>query len=125
MFQVRLQQILDHLGLSPKDFAEQMGIQRSAISHILNGRNKPSLDFIIKLSKHYPQFNNLWVLHGKDPMITLVTSVTTTPSKIVTSKETPVPIPVLKEEEKATQKVASKVLIFYTDGSFEEFNSNP
>lgn len=123
MFQVRVQQILDELELSPKDFAEQMGIQRSAVSHILNGRNKPSLDFIIKLSKHYPQFNNLWILHGKEPMITPVTNVTSTPKEAPKVKEQLPSTSIPKEQNKATQKVASKVLIFYTDGSFEEFNS--
>jgi transcriptional regulator with XRE-family HTH domain len=124
MFQERIQQVLDHLEITPKDFAEQMGIQRSALSHILNGRNKPSLDFIIKLSTHFPQINNAWLLHGKDPMTSPVTNVTN--DLPVVEKETLVSAPPALPNStiKATKKVASKVLIFYTDGSFEEFNSD-
>ncbi len=123
MFQERIQQVLDHLEITPKEFAEQMGIQRSALSHILNGRNKPSLDFIIKLSTHFRQINNAWLLHGKDPMISPVTNVTNELPLVENDTDSPTVPEQSLPTKKATKKVASKVLIFYTDGTFEECKS--
>ena len=43
----RIQQIMQREGLSPSRFAEEIGIQRSAMSHIISGRNNPSLDVVM------------------------------------------------------------------------------
>ena len=45
----RLEKILDYYGLSASVFADKIGVQRSNLSHLLSGRNKPSLDFILKI----------------------------------------------------------------------------
>ena len=61
----RLQQLLQMESLSPSQFADKMGIQRSGISHILSGRNKPSFDFISKLMELFPSVNTEWLILGK------------------------------------------------------------
>ncbi|NNF73631.1 MAG: helix-turn-helix transcriptional regulator, partial [Flavobacteriaceae bacterium] len=48
-FSERLHTVMDYHGLSASAFAERIGVQRSSISHILSGRNKPSLDFVMKV----------------------------------------------------------------------------
>ena len=50
----RLQKVIDYYGESASSFAEKIGVQRSSISHILSGRNKPSLDFILKSISLFP-----------------------------------------------------------------------
>lgn len=65
----RLKRILEEYGLNSSRLAEKMGIQRSGISHIMAGRNKPSYDFIVSLLKLYPEIDANWLLTGKGSML--------------------------------------------------------
>jgi transcriptional regulator with XRE-family HTH domain len=63
--------ILEFLKVENKSsalFAEEIGVQASSISHILSGRNNPSLDFIVKMLKKYPSLSTDWLLFGKGQM---------------------------------------------------------
>lgn len=64
----RLAHILRAKNLTASQFAELMGIQPSNVSHLLNGRNKPSLDFLIKLKDVFPEYSFDWIILGKKPI---------------------------------------------------------
>lgn len=68
MIKDRIAHILRAKNLTATQFAEIMQIQPSNVSHILNGRNKPSLDFIIKLKEVFPEYNFDWIIMGKKPI---------------------------------------------------------
>jgi plasmid maintenance system antidote protein VapI len=53
---------------SSSQFAEEIGVQPSGISHIISGRNKPSLDFVLKMIEKYPFISMEWLLFGKGTM---------------------------------------------------------
>ncbi|MFE3848541.1 helix-turn-helix domain-containing protein [Flavobacterium sp. LB3P45] len=61
----RLEIILDYYSLNASSFADKIGVQRSSLSHLLSGRNKPSLDFILKILEVYPEVDLYWILNGK------------------------------------------------------------
>lgn len=61
----RLEMILDYYSLNASSFADKIGVQRSSLSHLLSGRNKPSLDFILKILEAYPDVDLYWILNGK------------------------------------------------------------
>ncbi|MBP6758022.1 MAG: helix-turn-helix transcriptional regulator [Flavobacterium sp.] len=61
----RLEIILDYYSLNASSFADKIGVQRSSLSHLLSGRNKPSLDFILKILDVFPEVDLYWVLNGK------------------------------------------------------------
>jgi len=61
----RLEIILDYYNLSASAFADRINVQRSSLSHLLSGRNKPSLDFIIKVIEVFPEVDLYWILNGK------------------------------------------------------------
>lgn len=61
----RLQQFLSLENLTPARLADILGIQRSGLSHILSGRNKPGYDFILKLCTNFPDLNANWFITGK------------------------------------------------------------
>ena len=61
----RLKQFLSMENLSPARFAEELGIQRSGISHLLAGRNKPSFEFLQRMMTAYPDVNYEWLILGK------------------------------------------------------------
>lgn len=64
----RLVQLLDLEQLTPSKFAELIGVQRSSVSHVVSGRNKPSFDFIQKTLKAFPGLNAEWLIMGKGAM---------------------------------------------------------
>lgn len=55
--------------LTPAQFANSIGVQRSGISHIVSGRNKPSLDFVLKILETYTDISESWLLMGKGEML--------------------------------------------------------
>ncbi len=61
----RLQQFLELENLTPAKLADTIGVQRSGLSHILSGRNKPSYEFITRLLAKFPHINSDWLLMGK------------------------------------------------------------
>lgn len=61
----RLQQFLDLENISPAKLSEILNVQRSNISHILNGRNKPSYEFICRMLSKFPSLNADWLLTGR------------------------------------------------------------
>jgi transcriptional regulator with XRE-family HTH domain len=62
----RIKQLMHDSELSAAAFADIIGVQRSSISHILSERNKPSLDFILKILHAYPSVSSEWLLKGID-----------------------------------------------------------
>lgn len=106
----RLEKILSFYNLSASSFADKIGVQRSSISHLLTGRNKPSLEFVMKVVKSYPEVNLYWLLNGKGVF----------PTKRDTT--TPLPLPTMPGQQQTNQeRTIQKILVLYTDGSFETF----
>ena len=139
----RLEIILDYYNLSASAFADKINVQRSSLSHLLSGRNKPSLDFIIKVIEVFPEVDLYWILNGKGtfPKSEKNFSIQSTKQE-VTSDETNTPDlfstdqtnskqPFINNEiEKKTislsnndAKTIERIVIFYTDGSFKNYKS--
>jgi DNA-binding XRE family transcriptional regulator len=64
-FTKRLEHLFEIYELTPSTFADKIGVQRSSISHLLSGRNKPSLDFVLKVQDVFPDVELNWLLHGR------------------------------------------------------------
>lgn len=65
----RIVKIIMYNKLTHVAFAQRLGVQPSSVTHILNGRNKPSLDFIIKIINAFPEISIEWLLLGKGNML--------------------------------------------------------
>ena len=65
----RIKMLMTKKNVSATQFSEEVGIQRSALSHVLSGRNKPSLDFVLKIKSRYPEIEFDWLLLGRGKMI--------------------------------------------------------
>ena len=76
----RVQKIINYSELSSSEFADEIGVQRSNISHVLSGRNKPSLDFLMKIKDRFPEIQWEWLIEGKGPMIFSENEAASTPS---------------------------------------------
>ncbi|WP_299781069.1 helix-turn-helix transcriptional regulator [uncultured Formosa sp.] len=132
-FTKRLQKVIDYYGESASSFSEKIGVQRSSISHILSGRNKPSLDFVMKILTTYPEVELYWLLNGKGSFPTESKTVNTpdlftneAPPKTETKKTTTPPIHDIPNEVFKTDasKQIERIVIFYTDGSFKNFENS-
>ncbi|MFV0248375.1 MAG: helix-turn-helix domain-containing protein [Tenacibaculum sp.] len=135
-FLLRLKKILTHYSLTSSTFADAIQVQRSSISHLMSGRNKPSLDFVLKVVNQFPEVDLYWLLKGSGtfPKSKDRERYLAADSK---KKMTP-PLSSLAEEQKSetlnTKISAStavknkeakkllKVILLYSDGSFDEFN---
>ena len=132
----RLEYLMEYHSLNASTFADKIGVQRSGISHLLSGRNKPSLDFVMKITGEFPEVNLYWLLEGKESFLK---EITTAPA-IQTSgtverkntepmenhvKNDPVNIlPHQKTPGTAETPDIYRVIIFYTNGTFKDFNSS-
>lgn len=64
----RIAHIIRAQNLTAAEFALRLGIQPSNISHLLSGRNNPSLDFVKKLKETFPEYTLDWIIFGRGPM---------------------------------------------------------
>jgi len=120
-FNTRLKKILNYYGLSASAFAEIITVQRSSISHILSGRNKPSLEFITKVLNAFPDIELLWLLSGvgefpKSTAPPQKVESTQIPSNTVPSN----PIAAFSNGDDSIERI----VIFYRDGSFKNYSMN-
>lgn len=65
----RIAEIIIYSKLSASEFADEIEVQRSNISHITSGRNKPSLDFLMKIKERFPELQWDWLILGQGEMI--------------------------------------------------------
>jgi len=143
----RLEMILDYYGINASAFADKIGVQRSSLSHLLSGRNKPSLDFILKILDVYPEVDLYWILNGKGNFpknneIPTPLQSTTSFSPIPPANSSPVITEDLFSENSIEEKTTTspkysneiikdlfeedieKIVFFYKDGTFKSFNPN-
>jgi transcriptional regulator with XRE-family HTH domain len=115
----RFKYIMKLNNLTASAFADEIGVQRSSISHILSGRNKPSLEFIQKVLSRYPKVSADWLIAGitnTDKMDLPSGGEHVEP--IAANKPTPSPTPKVMGN---SSKSITKMVVFYSDNSFEEF----
>ena len=128
--------------MNASSFADKIGVQRSSISHLLSGRNKPSLDFVMKILDIFPDINLYWILNGKGNLLkdegdfleTFQSKKEEDHAPILTpdlasekkmEPETEVAISKNKSAEIQNSKKDSeifKIVLFYKDGTFKDFN---
>ena len=60
----RIELLMKSYNLSPSQFADKTGIQRASVSHILSGRNKPSLEVMLKIYEAFPGLSMEWLMAG-------------------------------------------------------------
>ena len=116
-FVKRLKKVMSYYNETAASFSEKIGVQRSSISHILSGRNKPSLEFIMKILSSYDEVDLYWLLNGKGTF---------------PKTEVKIDLPEKTSEEQNSSKTISKaehlkeierIVIFYKDGSFKNFQN--
>ena len=125
----RLAHILRAKNLTATQFAELMKIQPSNVSHLLNGRNKPSIDFLIKLKEVFPEYSFDWIIMGRKPITINDPTPIVSETQGLKFDEIDVKIPeneadvienIPENELKSNDnQEIEKILVVYTDKTFE------
>ena len=128
----RILKVMETEGYSQAQFAAEIGIQRAAMSHIISGRNNPSLDVLLKILRRFPSVSTDWLRFGNGPM-------TKSAQPAEPAENTAVPTDsnvafadsiasslVHQEKERVVTvekpaKTISKIMVFYTDNTFDTY----
>lgn len=131
----RIQSLIKSKGFTPSLFADQIGVQRSGISHILSGRNKPSLDFILKILNAFPDIDADWLLFGREQIHAGIKESDSDGTKNTGVPELPIVDPILNETVTTTMEKnkhkpvykdseeVEKIIILYNDKTFDEYKA--
>ena len=126
----RLQKIIDFYNISATELSNQISFNRSTIYHLLSGRNKPSLDFVMKVLQKFPEVELYWLLNGKGSF----PAVKSTPNSILTLSKNKLPT---EKEDHLTKEVdfsevisnsindtdIDRIVIFFKNGTFKSYKN--
>ena len=90
----RIEKLIKSKKLSKSSFANEINVQRSSLAHFFSGRNKPSLDFFLKIKERYPETDLNWIISGKKTK--------------------------LAKKNKTKSSEIESVIILYKDGTFKK-----
>ena len=91
---IRIQKLIESKSLTKSAFAAEIGIQRSSLAHFFSGRNKPSLEFFLKIKNKYPEIDLNWIISGKKTKV--------------------------EKKNKIKSNEIESVIILYKDGTFKK-----
>lgn len=127
-FSNRLKILMETHELSAALLAEEIGINRSTLSHLLSGRNKPSLDLIVKLNQRFPEYSLSWLILGKED-----SNDTPPPSSPkIDSSESSLEKTIQTQSSKTQKNTVEsnivdtsieRIVIFYADGTFKAYQN--
>ncbi len=129
----RILKVMETEGYSQAQFAAEIGIQRAAMSHIISGRNNPSLDVLLKILRRFPSVSSDWLLFGNGPMMKTAQIAEAAENTLPLSESPCSPLnenittpPVHQEKEmvitvEKPAKTISKIMVFYTDNTFDTY----
>ena len=127
----RIEKVKDTLGLTARQFAAEIHVQPGTISNMMVGRNNPSLEVMKRIMERYPTLNPEWLIAGRGEMWRTEPGKepglfdnmapdpkNKTPRAAATQKEEP-------QVVAAPPKQISRIVVYYTDNTYEEFKSAP
>jgi transcriptional regulator with XRE-family HTH domain len=131
----KIEKLILGLGLTSTRFADFIGINRPIISHILSGRNKPSLEIIQKIVTKFPELGYNWIAEDEPLDMNLVAEIAKNqdfnhlfanmyPSRELNENNDPSLQPELFNSHAVKNKQIEKIVVFYSDNTFKQFDPN-
>ncbi|MGO4709557.1 helix-turn-helix domain-containing protein [Chryseobacterium sp. 2TAF14] len=122
----RISKVIEYSGFTPSEFADEIDVQRSSISHVTSGRNKPSLEFIIKIKSRFPEILWDWLVNGDGEM--LKSELPDTEEPVTEEKLKPTSLPDLftmmnDDEDFGTEEPEEPVIIESPSESIKTYQS--
>ncbi|MDA7559084.1 helix-turn-helix domain-containing protein, partial [Flavobacteriaceae bacterium] len=116
-FVLRLKKIMTYYNENATSFSEKIGVQRSSISHILSERNKPSLEFILKVLSSYQEINLYWLLNGQGYFLN---NQSKSQNHHLHNK---IDDAAVNETLELNSKHIEKIIVLYKDGRFKHYQN--
>ena len=116
-FVLRLKKIMTYYNENATSFSEKIGVQRSSISHILSERNKPSLEFILKVLSSYQEINLYWLLNGQGYFLN---NQSKSQNHHLHKK---IDDAAVNETLELNSKHIEKIIVLYKDGRFKHYQN--
>lgn len=117
----RIEKIIQENELTASGFAKKIGVQRSSISHIMSGRNKPSLEFLIKITDFFPETSLSELVYGEKSYNPPHSMIRTDPEALNDPEIGNTQLAV-KPSHGQAQKTEKSLVMLYSDGTFEKYN---
>lgn len=117
----RLLQFLQAENITQTQLADTLSVARGSVSNILAGRNKPGYDFLESLILHYPNLNLEWLLSGKGKMYHDASEASAPSVESAPAQDEPVQLDLFSIQAPSTNKEISKIMVFFSDKTFQEF----
>ena len=131
----RILQLLEEKAMTLAAFADEIGVERSTMSHIKSGRSNPSLDVALKILERFPEVSTDWLILGKGSMFGQITNPyeptlfdqeqpTASYTAEYAQKQAPETAshPTSLQNEPSTQRSIVRVILFYDDNTFEQID---
>ncbi len=133
----RLNEIMEYKELTATKFAGLINANPSAISHLLKGRNRPGLEMLEHIARAFPDISMDWLISGtgsitgkntdtpvvvEEPLFRVYPM--TEPEPVISEKTAVLPERPTAAQTAPLGKTPKRVILFYTDGSFEEYHNN-
>jgi len=120
----RIEEVRKNHQLTAASFATKIGVQRSAISHILSGRNKPSLEFLMKIHDSFDEVNLEWLILGKPSPLSQNLEIPANPEINQLANVLDNFLPESKSDisnESESAEAPKEIIYLYENGKFERF----
>ncbi len=115
----RIKEVMDMKQLTSTFFADKIKVNRASISHILSGRNRPSLDIIIKILDTFPDLDSDWLLRDKKSISPPPPIVQQEKNDLFSQSKNIITETLVQKDKK--NKEIEKITVFFTDGTFKDF----
>lgn len=129
-FTKRLEKIMSHYDITATALAEKIEFNRSSISHLISGRNKPSLEFVMKILKNFDAVSWEWLVFGKghfpsrteEPRDKTKSTMASDGNDAIHTpdlfSQKPASFPI---EQGQSEQTIERIVVFYTNGTFKNY----
>lgn len=134
----RLKIVMDHYDMTPSSLADLLEVQRSSISHLLSGRNNPSLDFVMKVLENFPEVDLYWFVNGvgefplkeknenlnSNTLFSAIEENDSTSETETSKNDISVPFEKALTKTNNSTKLIEQIVVFYNDKTFTNYIPN-
>jgi DNA-binding XRE family transcriptional regulator len=119
----RIKSVIQQSEMTNGEFASHIGINKASLSHVLSGRNKPSLDFVMKVLESFPNISSDWLLFGREPKLSNNLDVGGNKVDLEVDTDDKIAEIVLESSVKNMHKV-EQIILVYSNSSFRILKNN-
>lgn len=121
----RLQHIIKAESLTNLQFAQIVEISPASVTHLLAGRNNPSIEIVAKIARRFPHYNLRWLILGEGSIYTSSSQTTPTPQvkeELPFAESCKQPSATNPEQSSMVSKAeGAKLIVCFPDGTYQEY----